>query len=113
MLDKPRRGIPEAKYPWKELKVGESFPVDPNDIKLSSLRPFATRMGKKFGKKFRVKDHGESYEVGCIPMSTAEAITTSQNIVEVLNKTGSPLAAPLDGMTLIEALAKQKQENGE
>lgn len=67
MLDKPMRGVPEAKYPWKTINVGESFPVDAKEIKLSSLRPFATRMGKKHGKKFRVVDHKNgTYEVGCL-----------------------------------------------
>lgn len=87
-LDKPVRGIREAKYPWKDITVGQSFSIAYSEIKIESLRPFVSRMAKKFGKKFRVIDHGEEagYEIACIPMSESEAVATSSNLIEALGK---------------------------
>lgn len=78
----------EAKYPWQELRAGQSFQVSYSEIALDSLRPLASRMGKKFGKRFRVVDHGEKvgYEVACLPMTETEAIQTSSNVVDALRK---------------------------
>lgn len=89
-LDKPRRGIREAKYPWKNITAGQSFSVNHSEIKLNSLRPLVSRMAKKFNKKFRVIDHGEEagYEVACIHMTEVEAIQSSSNVVEASRMLG-------------------------
>lgn len=57
-----------AKYPWHTCSVGQSFAVDHNTIKLTSLRSLADRTGKRINKKFIVIDHGANagYEVACI-----------------------------------------------
>lgn len=83
------------KYPWSTVPIGKSFVVAHNEMKLTSLRPFANRMGKKFGKKFRVVDHGPEigYEVACKPMDEQTAIQSSTGIVDTLNKMGE---APTD-----------------
>lgn len=53
------------KYPWNDMEVGQSFQVAYGEAKLSSLKPYAYRMGQKLNKKFNVVDHGEAigYEV--------------------------------------------------
>lgn len=81
------RGITK-KYPWETIKVGESFPVYYNEMKLTSLRPYANRMAKKFGKRFQVINHGPEigYEVACLLMEEKQAIETSSNVVEALGK---------------------------
>lgn len=104
-LDKPVRGIREAKYPWNEIQPGQSFSIDYDEIKIDSLRPFVSRMAKKFNKKFRVVDHGEKvgYEVACLAMTEAEAVQSSSNVVEAMNNLGG------SGM-LFDALKKSKEE---
>lgn len=52
-----------TKYPWKTIQIGHSFIVDPNVMKLSTLIPYANRVGRKLGKKFEVFDHGDNLEV--------------------------------------------------
>lgn len=76
------------KYPWSTIPIGKSFIITHNEMKITSLRPFANRMGKKYGKKFRVIDHGPEtgYEVACKPMEEKRAIEASSNIVEALGK---------------------------
>jgi len=54
----------EIKYPWIQLKVGESFVVQKTEAKLSSLRSMVSRAQKKYGKKFKVAVHEGCYEVG-------------------------------------------------
>ena len=43
--------------------VGMSFPVDPNDVKLTTLRPAVSVINKTTGKKFKVVDHNTNYEI--------------------------------------------------
>ncbi len=78
----------KAKYPWDTLKIGQSFEILYSDMKKSSVAPFVSRMAKKHKKKFKVTDMPDysCYLVSCIPMTTEQAIATSGNIVEALNK---------------------------
>lgn len=57
-----------TKYPWNTLTVGYSFRVAYDEAKLRTLQNYASRTGKKLGKRFRVIDHGEAigYEIGRI-----------------------------------------------
>lgn len=89
-LDKPVRGIREAKYPWKEIQVGQSFSIGHDEIKLESLRPFVSRMAKKFGKKFRVIDHGAEagYEVSCQPFVEAGKELTAEQLIKTAEAQG-------------------------
>lgn len=75
----------ENKYPWEAMKVDDSFHVTYNEIKLESLRPLASRMGKKFNKKFKVVDHGieKGYEVSCRSLREQIAV---QSPVEISDK---------------------------
>lgn len=50
----------QAKYPWRIMNVGTSFSVPYSEAKGPSLRSYASLMGKRTGRKFRVIDHGES-----------------------------------------------------
>jgi hypothetical protein len=81
------RKVGHPKYPWKVVPVGKSFPVPKADIKFSTLRSLASKTGSELGKRFRVIDHeGDVYEVACLPMAEDEAIATSNNVVEALEK---------------------------
>ena len=56
------------KYPWHTVLLGNSFRVPASECKFKTLQNYASRMGKKLNKVFRVKDHGPEvgYEVGLI-----------------------------------------------
>lgn len=77
-----------AKYPWKIIKVGESFEILHSEMKKTSVAPFVSKMGKKHGKKFKVTNHEAygCYLVSCLPMEEKEAIATSSNLIEALDK---------------------------
>lgn len=81
-----KKGMP--KYPWVEVQPGYSFVISSTDMKFTTARSFASRMQKKFGKKFRVIDHGTEvgYEVACLPMSEDQIIQTSSNVIEANDK---------------------------
>lgn len=83
-----RKGIP--KYPWVEVQPGFSFVINSSDMKLATARSFASRMQKKFGKKFRVINHGPEvgYEIACLPMSEVEAVSSGGGVPDTLNKMG-------------------------
>src|SRR5690242_12430093 len=67
------------KYPWEELGVGQSFAATPDEITLDSLRPLASRMGKKLGRRFRVINHEDkSYEVARLP----DPVLTAEELVK-------------------------------
>lgn len=55
-------------FPWDSLEVGRSFRVTYDKVKGTSLRTYASVVGKKLNKKFSVKDHGKDigYEVARI-----------------------------------------------
>lgn len=78
------------KYPWNTVPAGKSFAVVRNDIKFNVLRSLASRTGKKLNRKFRVIDHKDNgpYEVAHLVMSEDEAVATSSNVIEALNKMG-------------------------
>jgi hypothetical protein len=79
--------IARTKYPWTQVPVGKSFPVPKANISLKTLRSLASKTGKDLGKRFRVIDHeGDVYEVACLAMNEDEAIATSSNVVEALEK---------------------------
>jgi hypothetical protein len=81
------RKIAQPKYPWKEVPIGKSFAVQKSNISLKTLRSLASKTGKDLGKKFRVIDHdGDVYEVACLPMEEKEAIATSSNLIQALDK---------------------------
>lgn len=55
----------QAKYPWEQLTVGQSFTIDDKTtLKLKSLRSMAAKQGNQMGLKFRVVEHESCYEVG-------------------------------------------------
>lgn len=87
--DKAKAGtrVVQRKYPWEEVPIGKSFPVPRENIKFNVLRSLASLQGKKLKKKFRVIDHEVGpYEVACLAMTETEAVQTSSNVVEALNK---------------------------
>lgn len=83
-----KKGMP--KYPWVEVQPGYSFVINSTDMKFTTARSFASRMQKKFGKKFRVIDHGPEvgYEVACLPMTESEAVQAGGSVIDTLNKMG-------------------------
>jgi len=101
-----RKGIP--KYPWVEVQPGFSFIINPTDMQLNTARSFASRMQKKFGKKFRVIDHGAEvgYEVACLPMTEDEAIQTSSNVIEANDKIEDSMKIDDTKKALEEHIAK-------
>lgn len=46
-----------AKYPFEELKIGNSFTIPVGEASDGVLRTLATNKGKKLGKKFSVIKH--------------------------------------------------------
>ena len=61
----PKKFGKEGKYPWKELKIGQSFAInDKASITLISLRSLAYKTGERIKVKFRVIEHENCYEVG-------------------------------------------------
>lgn len=58
----PRK--PKRNYPWEKLKCGQSFAIPKSEIKLETIRPIASKKGKQLGKKFKVVEHDNLYEVG-------------------------------------------------
>lgn len=63
------QGSTKQKYPWHTMEIGSSFIVKHGETKLSTLKPYASRMGLKLKRKFQVVDHGEAigYEVARLP----------------------------------------------
>lgn len=55
-----------TKYPFSQLKIGQSFTVPIEGAKESSIRLSSTGQGKKQGKKFTVIKHDE---LGCIEVA--------------------------------------------
>lgn len=53
---KDSRGRP-SKYPFSIMEVGDSFEVN----SAAKVAPAASVHGKKYGKKFIVKRHGDAY----------------------------------------------------
>lgn len=45
---------PREKYPWSTMEVGDSFFVDSEDAKPSSVRVMASNKGKDLNRKFSV-----------------------------------------------------------
>lgn len=92
------------KYPWETMLVGESFRVFPKDMKLSTLKPYAYRMGKRLGKKFKVVNWGEGFEVCRQPMTENEIIAVSKTVMQANDRVNEqPKSA------LFEALDKMKE----
>lgn len=67
--DKPQGR--KLKYPWRQLSIGESFPVQPGEIKFDSLVSLAYKTSVRLKKRFVVYNHGKDknenqlpYEVG-------------------------------------------------
>lgn len=48
---------------FQDCPVDKSFSISSTDVKLSTLRPFVSRMNKELKKKFRVIKHDECYEI--------------------------------------------------
>lgn len=96
------------KYPWDTMLVGECFRVLPEDMKLKTLKPYAYRMGKRLGKKFKVVDWGNAYEVARQPMNDSEiaiAVPSVVGLADKPNNTKYPAGSIMDLM--------EKQKNGE
>jgi len=51
--------------PFADVPVGKSFSVEPEHMNISTLRTLACRAGDKYGKQFKVINHGEAFEVFC------------------------------------------------
>lgn len=49
----------KQKYPWHQIKIGESFAVPFSEANEASLRNCASKFSKKTGKKFAIIRHGE------------------------------------------------------
>ena len=64
----PAAKVTEKKYPWKSLQLGYSFKVATDECSFKSLQNYASRMGKKLGRRYRVVNHGLEigYEVAYI-----------------------------------------------
>lgn len=48
------------KYPWRDLEIGTSFHVNPNEANFTTISTSCYKWSKKLGKKFRAVDHGEN-----------------------------------------------------
>ena len=68
------------KYPWDTLAIGKSFIVPHSDIKYETLYKYASRMGKKLGKRFKVVNHAADaiFEVGLIQILNKATVTDKQ-----------------------------------
>jgi len=65
------RGHFQKKYnlPFENVPVGKSFIVPKAEIPESSIvRALASRQAKKWGKNFRVVDHGDKWEIACLSL---------------------------------------------
>ena len=51
-------------FPWNTIDCGQSFMVDKSLIKGVTLRPLCSIKGKELGKKFKMVEHNDCYEVG-------------------------------------------------
>ena len=59
----PARPKPaNARYPFDELAVGDSFPV-PGDVTPNAMRATARYHAKKLGRAFTVRTDGASYRL--------------------------------------------------
>ena len=76
-----------GKYPWRTMAIGTSFSVAMSEIEYRSLQNYASKVGKKILRRFKVVKHDESmcYEVACIGersvkkhMTTQAAVTDKQ-----------------------------------
>lgn len=87
-IDTRPRSIIKTKYPFETIRIGESFPILYSEMKEKSVNPYVSKMGRKYGKKFKVTkfDNYQSYLISCIPMTETEAVATSSNVVEALGK---------------------------
>lgn len=64
--DKPKFGT--AKYPWRNLEVGSSFLVAPNEANMTTISTSCYKWSKKLNRKFRAFDHGDKgIEVARLP----------------------------------------------
>ena len=54
-----------AKYQFEfdMCPAGKSFKIELTDIKLSTLRPMVSRIGKENMKKFKITVHSDCYEI--------------------------------------------------
>jgi hypothetical protein len=64
------------RYPWRSVNVGTSFFVSKNEVKYTTITALASRTGKRFGRKYRVKVHDKHehypegcYEVACVKLT--------------------------------------------
>lgn len=48
-----------AKYPWKDLPIGQGFRVPAGQVKYGSMVSLAYKMSKKLGRDFGVKGYGK------------------------------------------------------
>lgn len=63
-LTNPEPRKPKRDWPWKTLECGQSFSIEFEEIKLVTLRPMVSNMGRQLGKKFKLIVHDSCYEVG-------------------------------------------------
>ena len=60
-------GGKKSVYPWHTIPIGKSFTVHKKRITMGALRTLASKTSKRLGKKFRVIEHDNVYEVGRLP----------------------------------------------
>lgn len=80
-----------GKYPWRTMAIGTSFIVASSTIKYRTLQNYASKMGKKLHRRYKVVDHGATigYEVGCIgERSVKEPMATQATVVDKQQSNG-------------------------
>lgn len=58
-----RRSPNKRDWPWDTIECGHSFRVELHEIKPQTLRPICSIKGRELGKKFRMIQHENCYEV--------------------------------------------------
>ncbi len=72
--DRMKTTLVKSIYPWRTLKVHESFGIPQGKVNAATMRSLAYKTGKRLGRRFKVVDYGEGgIEVGRLPDRTVEA----------------------------------------
>lgn len=74
-----------SKYPWRTVKVGESFAVYANEMTHKTLLNYARRVGKRLNRVFKVKEYPEN-KCSQVALIADNNVVARPNIDHLFNK---------------------------
>lgn len=91
-----------GKYPWRTVKVGESFKVPYTNMSHTNVLNYSYRMGKKLGKSFKVKDYPE-YQCSLVALVGERTAVVKED---------KPIDKPAEkSKTIFEVIEKKKNND--